>query len=187
MVAGFGMRRLFRAVLRALFGKGSHAEPAPIPTPRPVSLRRQPWAPAGDPVSAVPPPTTERRLKGRAHVIDGDTVVIDSEHLRLAGIDAPELEDPYGRKAKWALVTLCKGQKISAHVIGQDHYGRTVAVCHLPDGRDLSAEMVKLGHAIDWPKFSGGKYADLEPPGIRKRLWRCDHRQRGLYHKETRS
>lgn len=119
-------------------------------------------------------------------MIDGDTIVIDSEHLRLAGIDAPELDHPYGQKAKWALVALCKGQIVSANVIGQDHYGRTVAVCHFADGRDLAAEMVRLGHAIDWPKFSGGRYAALEVPGIRKRLWRCDHRQRGLYPNETR-
>jgi micrococcal nuclease len=49
----------------------------------------------------------------------------------------------------------------------------------LPDGRDLSAEMVKAGHAIDWRKFSGGKYRQLEPDGIRKKLWRCDARQKG--------
>ncbi len=47
-------------------------------------------------------------------------------------------------------------------------------------GEDLNAEMVRAGMAIDWPKFSRGKYSGLELPGIRKKLWRCDARQKGL-------
>jgi endonuclease YncB( thermonuclease family) len=50
-----------------------------------------------------------------------------------------------------------------------------------PDGRDLSVEMVAAGLAIDWPKFSGGKYRHLEPPDARKRMWRADARQKGKW------
>ncbi|MGB3554932.1 MAG: thermonuclease family protein, partial [Jannaschia sp.] len=89
---------------------------------------------------------------------------------------------PYGQKAKWALVALCKGQVVRAEVAEQDAYGRTVARCYLPDGRDLSAEMVKVGLAIDWPKFSDGKYRALETAGVRKRLWLADARQKGRMH-----
>ncbi len=118
-------------------------------------------------------------LRGRAWVIDGDTIDIGGTRIRLAGIDAPELDHPYGKTAKWALVKLCKGQDIRAVYDGDQSHERTVATCYLPDGRDLSAEMVKAGVAIDWPKFSRGKYAGLELPGIRKKLWRCDARQKG--------
>ena len=62
---------------------------------------------------------------------------------------------------------------------GRLSYDRSAATCYLPDGRDLSAEMVKAGMAIDWAKYSGGKYRALEVEGIRKKLWRCDARQRG--------
>ena len=92
---------------------------------------------------------------------DGDTIKIKNTQIRLFGIDAPELDHPYGIKAKWALHKLCKGQKVRAEISEQDGYGRTVARCYLPDGRDLSAEMVKQGLALDWPKFSGGKYRCL--------------------------
>ncbi|WP_295080552.1 hypothetical protein [Tabrizicola sp.] len=34
--------------------------------------------------------------------------------------------------------------------------------------------------AIDWPNFSRGKYAGLEVAGVRKKLWRCEARQKGL-------
>jgi len=115
-------------------------------------------------------------------VTDGDTIVIRKTQIRLFGIDAPEIDHPFGKKAKWALVSLCKGQTVRAEVAEQDAHGRTVARCYLQDGSDLSAEMVKLGLAIDWPKFSGGKYRSLEVPGARKKLWLADARQKGRMH-----
>lgn len=121
-------------------------------------------------------------LSGRAYVIDGDTIVIRKTQIRLFGIDAPELDHPYGKKAKWALLSLCKGQNIRAEVTDQDAHGRTVARCYLQDGRDLSAEMVRLGLAIDWPKFSRGKYRALELSDARKKLWLADARQKGQLH-----
>ena len=121
-------------------------------------------------------------LCGPAYVIDGDTIVIRKTQIRLFGVDAPEMNHPYGKKAKWALVALCKGRDIRAEVTDVDTHGRTVARCFLPDGRDLSAEMVKCGMAIDWPKFSGGIYRHLEAPDLRKRLWLADARQKGRMH-----
>ncbi|MBJ3785764.1 thermonuclease family protein [Devosia sediminis] len=112
--------------------------------------------------------------------MDGDTIIIDKVSIRLAGIDAPELDHPFGKQAMWALVKLCKGHRVTAHIKPEMSYDRVVAQCFLPDGRDLAAEMVRLGLAIDWPKFSGGKYRDLEPEGVRKRLWRAAVRQRGM-------
>ncbi|WP_417272165.1 thermonuclease family protein [Celeribacter halophilus] len=121
-------------------------------------------------------------IRGRAYVVDGDTVVIRKTQIRLFGVDAPEMNHPYGKKAKWALVKLCKGQEVKAEVTDVDAHGRTVAKCFLPDGRDLSAEMVKLGLAIDWPKFSDGAYRSLEVPDVRKKLWLADARQKGRMH-----
>ncbi|GAB4381972.1 MAG: hypothetical protein Kow0045_00770 [Albidovulum sp.] len=118
-------------------------------------------------------------LRGRAWVIDGDTIDIGGTRIRLAGIDAPELDHPFGNRAKWTLVNLCRGQQVRAVLQVDLSHGRAVATCYLPDGRDLSAEMVRAGMAIDWPRFSGGKYSALEPAGIRRKLWRCDARQKG--------
>lgn len=123
-----------------------------------------------------------RVLTGPAYVTDGDTIKINRIQVRLFGVDAPEINHPYGKKAKWALHKLCKGHLIRAEITDEDDHGRTVARCYLPDGSDLSAEMVKQGLAIDWPKFSGGKYKDLEPPGIRKKLFLADARQKGRMH-----
>lgn len=121
-------------------------------------------------------------LQGAAFVVDGDSLVIRKTQVRLFGVDAPELNHPFGIKAKWALHGFCKGQSIRAEVMSVDDHGRTVARCYLPDGRDLSAEMVKIGMAIDWPKFSSGEYRRLETPDARKKLWLADARQKGRMH-----
>jgi micrococcal nuclease len=130
-------------------------------------------------VETISTQTHNVMISGCCHVVDGDTIYIGDTSIRLFGIDAPELDHPYGNNAKWALINLCKGQCISAVLEVGATYGRVVATCFLPDGRDLSAEMVKLGMAVDWPKYSGGKYRNLELSEIRRKLWRCDARQKG--------
>ena len=125
-------------------------------------------------------PNLAQPLVGKCHVIDGDTIVINRVHIRLFGIDAPELDHPFGNKAKWAMIHLCKGQTIRAVPSGAariDAYERMVATCFLPDGRDLSEELVKQGLALDWPKYSDGVYRQYEPAGVRKKLWRANVRQ----------
>ncbi|MEO9684731.1 MAG: thermonuclease family protein [Tateyamaria sp.] len=118
-------------------------------------------------------------IEGPAFVVDGDSLVIKKTEIRIYGVDAPELNHPYGKKAKWAMVALCKGQQVRAKIIEKDVHGRAVAMCFLPDGRDLSEEMVKLGLALDWPKYSEGDYRTFEPEGVRKKLWLADARQKG--------
>jgi micrococcal nuclease len=127
----------------------------------------------------VPAPGQVTILRGRCWVIDGDAIVIDKVRIRLAGIDAPELDHPFGVQSKWALVKLCKGQTITARLRPELSYDRIVAECFLPDGRDLAAELVRAGLALDWPTFSGGKYSHLEVPGARRRLFRAHARQLG--------
>lgn len=169
------LRLLFRAFARSrrpklvVFERDSARSPLASPWRRGNVVR----PPAGIQIVEV------RELRGPAWVIDGDTIDISGTRIRLAGIDAPEMDHPYGKSAKWALVNLCKGQIVRAVFDGDVSHDRTVASCYLPDGRDLSAEMVKAGMAIDWPKFSNGKYSGLEVAGIRRKLWRCDARQRG--------
>ena len=75
------------------------------------------------------------------------------------------------------MVELCKGQTVTARIKPEVSYDRLVAECFLPDGRDLAAELVRIGLALDWPKFSGGKYRHLEPEDARRKLWRAEARQ----------
>ena len=105
----------------------------------------------------------------KCHVVDGDTIHIGSKKIRFAGMNAPELDQPYGKQAKWALVELCKGQEITAYPTGETSYERIVAKCFLPDGRDLAAEMVKMELALDIPHFPNADYKHLETPAARKK------------------
>lgn len=135
-------------------------------------------------VSAVAVECTTRSisiLSGRCWIIDGDTIVIEGVRIRIAGIDAPELDHPWGKKSKWELVQLCKGQIVTAKLRPELSYDRVVADCYLADGRDIAAELVRRGLALDWPKFSGGKYRHLEPSDARRKLWRADARQKGRF------
>lgn len=169
--------RLFRILVRLFSRKRKRAHYGSRPNRPELALVRGRRS-----QTRIVPTTTARVdgvLEGRCWVIDGDTIVIDSVHLRLAGIDAPELDHPWGQQAKWALVKLCKGQTVTAKIKPELSYERVVAECFLPDGRDLAAELVRCGLALDWPKFSGGKYRHLEPRDARRKLWRANARQQG--------
>ena len=148
------------------------------PKTRPNTPRARKKPQPFDARSARPVPK-DKVIVGPAYVIDGDSIVIRKTQIRIFGVDAPELNHPFGQKAKWAMVSLCKGKAIRAEVTEIDAHGRAVARCYLPDGRDLSAELVKHGLAIDWPKFSGGKYRRMETSDARKKLWLADARQKG--------
>jgi endonuclease YncB( thermonuclease family) len=156
----------------------SKSRPAKEARPSTTTVKRPPAHPG--PRSSQKQ-VASRTLKGKCWVIDGDTIVIDQVRIRLSGIDAPELNHPWGRNSKAAMMALCKGQIITAELLPESTYDRAVAICYLPDGRDLAAELVRMGLAIDWPKFSGGRYRHLEPPSIRKKLWRADAKQKGRY------
>lgn len=169
-------------VLFVIFSKGQGPRPHKGPldyVPIVHKPRRDPVPPPATPAfSSINAPV----LQGMAYVTDGDSLIIQKTEIRLFGVDAPEMNHPFGKQAKWALHKLCKGQMVRAECVEIDTHGRTVARCTLPDGRDLSAEMVKLGLAIDWAKFSGGRYRALEVPDARKKMWLADARQKGHMH-----
>jgi len=93
--------------------------------------------------------------QGPARVVDGDTLDIAGERIRLHGIDAPERDQTCtidGREwgcgiAAWGhLVQMIAGQVVRCDPRDVDQYGRTVAVC-FADGQDISATMVAEGWA----------------------------------------
>lgn len=128
--------------------------------------------------AAASPVTTARSTfpNGRTlvgfvdHVRDGDTIVVNGHPLRLNGIDAPELGSAEGRRARAAIIGIIGGQQLSCRLDGTRTHDRVVGVCTTPDGRDIGAELVKSGFALDCRRYSGGRYATLEASGARQRL-----------------
>ncbi|WP_455385778.1 thermonuclease family protein [Acidihalobacter prosperus] len=93
-----------------------------------------------------------------AHVIDGDTVILtDGRHVRLIGIDTPELghdgkpTQPFAQAARRALVRLLadSGDRVALRYgrTRHDHYGRTLAHLFLADGASVSAALLRGGYA----------------------------------------
>jgi endonuclease YncB( thermonuclease family) len=101
-------------------------------------------------------------------VVDGDTLFVGRLKYRLCGIDAPERGEPGAQASTDHLRYLIKGKTITCRPVGEGppcdgrserkSHDRIVAQCFV-DGQDIAAEMVRSGHAKDWPKFSGGYYA----------------------------
>mgnify|MGYP001255140905 CR=1 FL=1 len=76
------------------------------------------------------------------HTIDGDTLRIGSERIRLRGIDTPELNEPRGPEARQRLEQLLKEGPIHIVPHGQDVYGRTVADVFV--NGENAAEILKM-------------------------------------------
>lgn len=129
----------------------------------------------------VSKPTQE--IIGRASVIDADTIEIHGQRIRLFGIDAPEeiqtcrdAEDKEYRCGQVGANALDEhiqmSQPIRCQKMDTDRYGRMVATCETAKGEDLAAWLVRNGHALDWPRYSQGRYrreqhlADQEGVGI---------------------
>ncbi len=121
--------------------------------------------------------SNSKQFEGRAFVIDGDTIVLAGEKLRLMGIDAPELAQsctmnginwPCGQASKRALNEHIGGAVVSCLGQGHDKYGRWLATCQMR-GQSINAWLVKSGWAVDY-----GGYAAEEGEARRAKvgLWR---------------
>ena len=108
-------------------------------------------------------PALAKDVTGPARVIDGDTIEVAGERIRLHGIDAPESKQtcnwpgktiPCGRLATLALMDLTAGAEVTCKTREKDRYGRWVAVCYDPDGFDLGRNMVHTGWALAYRQYS---------------------------------
>jgi endonuclease YncB( thermonuclease family) len=110
----------------------------------------------------------ENVLAGVARVVDGDTLYVQGEKIRLFGVDAPEkaqlCTDAKGGNYECGQVSLkelnskLEGHPVVCSVRNKDMYGRNVASCEvqLAGGReDVGAWLVSNGYAVAYRCAAG--------------------------------
>jgi endonuclease YncB( thermonuclease family) len=126
---------------------------------------------------ALASPAAGQDIIGQATVIDGDTLEIHGQRIRLWGIDAPESSQlcrgsdsnlyRCGSVAANGLADYIGGRVVTCSPRATDRYRRVVAVCSA-GGVDLAQWLVGGGLAIDWPQYSRGAYSADQATAARK-------------------
>ena len=92
------------------------------------------------------------------NVVDGDTVHLlnlkdNKLSVRLHHIDAPELDQLYGKESKFLLEQLILNKKVTIFSDKKDKYKRLLGVISL-DKVDVNLEMIKAGAAWHFKKYA---------------------------------
>lgn len=123
----------------------------------------------------------QKKIQGVARVLDGDTIMIGQQKIRLFGIDAPETNQftsirgqryAVGQMAAKFLREKVGQGIITCKVIEKDRYGRLVGVCKTAQGEDLSRLLVQGGMAMAYTRYSKAYRKDEQKARRRKTgLW----------------
>lgn len=103
---------------------------------------------------------------------DGDTCWFDKAgkkfKVRFSGIDAPEADQPLGTEARNFMVNLLRGKSIRLECKGKS--GDREACAVYVGNIDTQRELVLNGYAMDYPKYSKGKYKEEEEIARAKKI-----------------
>jgi hypothetical protein len=119
-------------------------------------------SPAEERGDAIQPglPRTYSARNDKPYVIDGDTFGVGSEHIRIAGMDAPETHPPrcmqeaqLGLAATAKLKELLSSGTVTMSGSGRDQYGRELRQVSV-NGVDVAQTMIGAGLARS---YGGGK------------------------------
>ena len=93
-----------------------------------------------------------------SRIVDGDTIHLKGNKIRLLGIDTPEMKQfckdeggilwPCGRRARDMLVGLIQaGDEVKCHITGQDRYQRLLGRC-FSSGLDVQKALIAAGFGV---------------------------------------
>jgi micrococcal nuclease len=106
----------------------------------------------------------------RAVIVNGDTITLGLERIRILNIDAPETFDSrctnellLGIRSKERLALLLRAGQVEMERQGRDRFGRTLARLSI-GGRDVGETLIREGLALPW---RDGAQARID----RMRLW----------------
>lgn len=111
--------------------------------------------------------STSQIISGTAYPVDGDSIKINKESIRLIGIDAPEfkqkcLDKNYfeyncGEISTKFLNNLIKGKNIICYYEQKDIYNRYLGICYL-NKININQEILKNGMAIIYNPATADKH-----------------------------
>ena len=114
-----------------------------------------------------------------ARVIDGDTYKVllqgKIETVRLLHVDAPELDQDFGKAVKDSVTALLERQPVQLTLQGRDLYGRLLADVSI-NGQSLDSILVTKGWAFFYAKYSKKyilSYYELTARAKSLGVWRC--------------
>ena len=94
-------------------------------------------------------------------VVDGDTVVLEAaghrHRVRLAGIDAPERNQPWGETSTRELRRQVAGRAVVVDWYKKDRWGRLIGVVQLA-GDDVNLHMIDRGLAWHFKRYAAEQH-----------------------------
>lgn len=154
-----------------------------------VYFGRDQMRPSGGRIDTGPLP---QRVTGAGRAVDGDSLFVGRDEVRLKGIDAPEGRQTCTRaQTSWAcgeasrdeLRRLIGRDVVECRVADRDIHRRLLAYC-TAGGRDLNGGMVASGMAVAYGGYLRQEgEAKMTKKGLwssqfkRPRAWRDEHRR----------
>ena len=140
--------------------------------------------------------TLAESIKGRARIIDGDTIHIGKNKIRLYGIDAPEINQTCtinkiiwecGLESSQALGSIILEEEVRCEIVDIDRYKRFVAKC-IVNNINLNQYMVQNGWAIAYRYYSNDFINDEEIAEKNKAgIWQGKFQNPYLYRKQQKN
>ncbi len=139
---------------------------------------------------------SEKMIEGKAKIIDGDTIYIGKNKIRLHGIDAPEINQTCtidnkiwdcGIESTTALENIILEKKVNCKIIDIDQYKRSIARCFI-NNIDLNQYMVQNGWAIAYRNYSHDFIIDEEIAKKNKvGIWQGKFQEPYLFRKQQKN
>lgn len=117
-------------------------------------------------------PAEAQDIKGKARVVDGETLYVGQVKIRLNGIDAPERGHARFRAATQALRSFVAGKVVVCRLSDEKSYDRYKGSCYA-DGYDLAASVLATSNAPDCRRYSGSRYKKFETEDARRHILRA--------------
>ena len=126
-------------------------------------------------------------VKGRViRVVDGDTIILQEMNgkiikVRLLGIDAPELDQPFGYESSALLTSFVENKMVYVASNKKDRYQRLLGKVLMKE-KDINYQLIKNGYAWHFKRYSSNQkkndvllYADAEKEAqqFRRGLWKA--------------